>query len=94
MISPFELKSSESRSTWRATALCYAREIGYLGLDVAKYLFRLDELSAEAGEAVGSDAPVLLRAERLADFLFGQAGFQGNSANYSDPRNSYLNEVT
>ncbi len=42
---------------------------------------------------MGSDAPVLLRAERLAGYLFDQPGFQGNSANYSDPRNSYLNEV-
>ena len=74
-------------------ALCYAREIGYPALAVDDYLLRLDDLAAGAGDFVDADASTLVRAEQLAGYLFEQVGFQGNSANYSDPRNSFLNEV-
>jgi regulator of sirC expression with transglutaminase-like and TPR domain len=33
------------------------------------------------------------RLDQLADFLFLELGFQGNSDDYYDPRNSYLNDV-
>jgi len=53
-------------------------------LDVDTVLGALDQLAADAGVA---DAP------SLAEFLFVDRGFAGNTSDYSDPRNSYLDDV-
>jgi regulator of sirC expression with transglutaminase-like and TPR domain len=64
----------------------------YPELNVQGYLERLDRLADAAERAVTtatSDLPALV----LAEFLFDTAGFAGNAQNYTDPRNSFLNEV-
>lgn len=71
--------------------LLFAREIAYPALRPSEYLFQLDGLRAAAAPAVAA-APTQ-PAQALADFLFGAGGFQGNRADYGDPRNSYLNDV-
>jgi regulator of sirC expression with transglutaminase-like and TPR domain len=53
-------------------------------LDVTARLAQLDVL------AVGSSADT---AEELAAFLFGTGRFSGNTTDYGDPRNSYLDDV-
>jgi regulator of sirC expression with transglutaminase-like and TPR domain len=62
----------------------------YPSLDPAPYLARLDEL----GSALRRDAA---RAEdavpALSRLLFEREGFHGNTEDYYDPRNSFLNEV-
>ncbi len=55
-----------------------------LGLDVAAYQGRLDDLAARCAE------PVLAEVTHQ---LFGVEGFRGNDDDYYDPRNSYLDEV-
>ena len=64
----------------------------YPGLDPAPYLGRLDELGAHlrrrAGDA-GADALV----PELNRLLFEEEGFRGNTVDYYDPRNSFLNDV-
>ena len=64
----------------------------YPDLDPAVYLARLDELASalrrEAGDVSGEDAvPALNR------LLFEREGFRGNTEDYYDPRNSFLNDV-
>ena len=75
-------------------ALLIAQE-QYPNLDIPAYLKRLDELASAAGDAVGetpvSDYDVLIRSAHR--FLFAEAGFSGNAANYYDARNSFLNDV-
>lgn len=62
----------------------------YPDLDVSGYLDRLDRLAESAGRAIQSaELPALM----LAQFLFDTLGFTGNARNYTDPRNSFLNEV-
>jgi regulator of sirC expression with transglutaminase-like and TPR domain len=56
----------------------------YPGLDVAAELERIDRLAA------GCAAPTL---DAVVDHLFGAEGFGGNTDDYSDVRNSYLNDV-
>ena len=53
-------------------------------LDVAHELRRLDALAA------GCAAPTL---DALCRYLFVELGFRGDSRNYYDPRNSYLDQV-
>jgi regulator of sirC expression with transglutaminase-like and TPR domain len=55
------------------------------GLNLDDWLVRLDEI---AGRGVGSRAPA-----DLAERLFEVEGFAGNTDDYSDPRNSLLDDV-
>jgi regulator of sirC expression with transglutaminase-like and TPR domain len=63
------------------------------GLDIAAYLRRFDTLAAGAAEFMPRTGGPRGQLEALADYLFRHRHFTGNSANYYDPRNSYLNEV-
>jgi regulator of sirC expression with transglutaminase-like and TPR domain len=53
------------------------------GIDVEEQLARLDELAAGAPPA----------PDALSTYLFVERGFVGNSVEYADPRNSFLDEV-
>ena len=74
-------------------ALLFSREIAYPQLDIQHYLAEIRALSVEAEATIPVDVSVHVKAELLAEFLFKGKGFQGNTAVYGDPRNSYLNEV-
>jgi regulator of sirC expression with transglutaminase-like and TPR domain len=74
-------------------ALHFARAIAYPKLDIDDVLTRIDAL-AEAGQAfISFQQSPIEQAEALVDFLFIQERFRGNTRTYTDPRNSYLNEV-
>ena len=65
----------------------------YPDLNVAAYLTRLDAMGIEVQRlADGSLDPHRLIAA-LNEYLFQRLGFRGNSENYYDPKNSFLNEV-
>jgi regulator of sirC expression with transglutaminase-like and TPR domain len=72
-------------------ALVIAR-IEYPALDVDAYLARIVAL-AEKARTVRQTADPLGRLHRLREYLFEEQGFAGNSQDYFDPRNSYLNDV-
>lgn len=74
-------------------SLLLAQCIAYPDLDISLYRDRLDALTTAAQEAVLRYASPAARAEALANFLFVQQGFTGNTLNYGDPRNSYLCDV-
>src|SRR6266542_2934625 len=64
------------------------------GVEPAVYLARLDRLAAQVRDS--NPNPAADSAERCAALtyvLFHEEGFVGNTADYQDPRNSYLNEV-
>ncbi len=72
-------------------ALVLARS-EYPDLDIGAYLGRLAALAQGAAPARRTADP-LERLHRLREYLFEEQGFAGNSEDYFDPRNSYLNEV-
>lgn len=74
-------------------ALQFARAIAYPDLSVATYMAQLHELIEEASDFISQNDPIGLQAERLSSFLFEGAGFRGNSTDYDDPRNNFLNDV-
>lgn len=74
-------------------ALCFARDIAYPGLDIGRYLRQLNDLAESARTVISATDPIAIQAELLASFLFQQAGLRGNQEEYSDWRNSFLNEV-
>ena len=73
-------------------ALLIAKE-EYPRLDLRAYLAQLDELAAGARVEVRTGASPAEQVARLNQFLFVKCGFAGNSDDYYDPRNSFLNEV-
>src|SRR5208282_5805238 len=62
-------------------------------LDIDKYMDQLATLAREAEPAVHAGANTVERVQALSHFLFEERGFEGNRDRYSDPRNSFLNEV-
>jgi regulator of sirC expression with transglutaminase-like and TPR domain len=74
-------------------ALQFAREIAYPDLDISDSLEQMDRLAEAAGAAVAQAQLMPDKADALAYYLFQRLGYRGNSADYSDPRNSYLNKV-
>ncbi len=65
----------------------------YPGLRIQDYLRRLDILAARAEALIGVDRMAVNVIESINEVLFVQEGLRGNSKDYYDPRNSYLNEV-
>jgi regulator of sirC expression with transglutaminase-like and TPR domain len=63
------------------------------GLHPAPWLDRLDELGEHVRPRLRGVRDELDRLDVLTEFLFLEEGLRGNSENYYDPRNSYLNEV-
>ncbi|MBI4412896.1 MAG: tetratricopeptide repeat protein [candidate division NC10 bacterium] len=64
----------------------------YPNLDVAAYLSLLAHMGAEARRRAGGAGPAEA-LESLNRYLFDELGFAGDTENYYDPRNSYLNDV-
>lgn len=65
----------------------------YPGLDMDEYLRRLNNLAARTEALIGPDRSASNILECLNEALFVQEGLRGNTDEYYDPRNSYLNEV-
>jgi regulator of sirC expression with transglutaminase-like and TPR domain len=73
-------------------ALLIARS-EYPELDEAAYLGRLDALGEAVGRRLGP-SPCLEDARAgLNGLLYEEEGFKGNTRDYYDPRNSFLNDV-
>ncbi len=65
----------------------------YPDLDIAAYLARIDQLAVEVTQRCDGSAEVYNSIAALNYVLFQQYGFRGNSDDYYDPKNSFLNEV-
>lgn len=85
------VRRADSAIDLAAAALEIAR-VEHPELDARPSLAELDRLAA-AARAEGWERDPLRRLHRLREFLFEEQGFQGNAADYYDPRNSCLNDV-
>ncbi|HXX94541.1 MAG TPA: transglutaminase-like domain-containing protein, partial [Planctomycetota bacterium] len=65
--------------------------VEYPRLDVESYRERLEEFGRQASGQVSGKGQRALG--QLNTFFFDQLGFHGNTDDYYDPRNSYLNDV-
>lgn len=73
-------------------ALVIAR-IGYPDLDPEPSLQALDALADGARRSFRSGRSAPEAASAIARYLFQECGFHGNTTEYYDPRNSFLNDV-
>ena len=65
----------------------------YLELDVRGYLVRLDEMGCALRQRLDEEPRPERAIMALNRYMFQELGFRGNTEQYYDPRNSYLNEV-
>jgi regulator of sirC expression with transglutaminase-like and TPR domain len=73
-------------------ALLIARD-AHPALDIDAELGRLDALAEPLPPRLTPvDAPAA-QARRLAEYVYGELGFDGDTESYDDPRNSYLDDV-
>ncbi len=86
------LSQPEGEIDLAEAALLIAKE-EYPALEIPRYISRLEEMAAGVrGLGAPAGEPHRLIAS-LGEYLFRRLGFQGNSEDYYDPRNSFLNEV-
>ena len=85
-------KISEQELNLAEAALLIAMD-EYPGLDVESYLRQLDELASGVQERLPAQAGLEDTLVTLNQFLFVEQGFSGDTENFDDPRNSFLNEV-
>jgi len=76
-----------------ARACLLIAQDAYPGLDVDGYVGEIDRLAARLRASIPADCATEERVVVLNEFLFDELGFSGNTDNYYDPRNSYLNQV-
>lgn len=65
----------------------------YPQLSLRPYLDQLDTMADSVRAALGDDAQPLETIDRINHVLFVDYGFRGNTSDYYDPRNSFLNDV-
>lgn len=65
----------------------------YPQLDVAAYVERIDALANTLRQRLRADISAADTLHMLNHYLFEELGYAGNSEDYYDPRNSYLNDV-
>ncbi len=65
----------------------------YPGLVVDDHLARLHEMAARLRGRLRADVATAEKLMALNHYLFDELGFAGNTDDYYDPRNSFLNEV-
>ena len=65
----------------------------YPGLDVERYMGEIESLALRLRTRLKNTGGVEERVIGLNEFLYEELGYWGNTDNYYDPRNSYLNEV-
>jgi regulator of sirC expression with transglutaminase-like and TPR domain len=76
-----------------AKAALYIAQEEYPDLEPEKYLNQLDTMAAELKQRLPAEDYPLRIIQTINRYLFEDLKFQGNTEEYYDPGNSYLNQV-
>jgi regulator of sirC expression with transglutaminase-like and TPR domain len=76
-----------------ARACLMIAEDAYPGLDVERYLGEIERMALRLRGRLPQNSSGEERVVALNQFLYEDLGYWGNTEDYYDPRNSYLNEV-
>jgi regulator of sirC expression with transglutaminase-like and TPR domain len=87
-----EVSHPEPELNLAAAALLIAAE-EYPGLTPEPYLRRLDELAERVRDRDCDERAPVVVLQDVSRVLFEEENFHGNSEDYYDPRNSFLNDV-
>jgi regulator of sirC expression with transglutaminase-like and TPR domain len=86
------LRQEDAKIDLGRACLMIAQDV-YPDLDVDAYVARVDEMAAALRGRFEPSTGAEQRVVALNEYLFRDLGYWGNSEDYYDPRNSYLNEV-
>jgi regulator of sirC expression with transglutaminase-like and TPR domain len=75
-----------------AAALLVAAE-EYPQLPIGMYMQRLDQLAERVRDRLGEENAPLVVLQEMSRVLADEEGYRGNSEQYYDPKNCYLNDV-
>jgi regulator of sirC expression with transglutaminase-like and TPR domain len=93
-LEPFaELLAREDVRIDLAHACLMIAQDAYPGLDVERYLGEIERMAMRLRGRLPHTLAPEERVAALNEFLFDELGYSGNTDQYYDPRNSYLNEV-
>ncbi|MBE7380184.1 MAG: tetratricopeptide repeat protein [Leptolyngbya sp. SIO1E4] len=87
-----EIQQPDDAINLAAAALYIAQE-EYPDLDSQAYLHQLDTMALQLRDRLPEEAYPLKTIRAINEYLFESQGFAGNSQDYYDPRNSFLNQV-
>ncbi len=87
-----EIQQSDAQIDLGASALYIAQE-EYPDLDTAAYLNALDVMAMEVEERLPVERYPLKIIQSLNQYFYDDLGYTGNTEDYYDPRNSFLNDV-
>lgn len=76
-----------------AKAALYIAQEEYSQLDIEEYLNALNTMAVELEERLPLEKYPLKIIQCINQYLYDDLSFKGNSRNYYDPRNSFLNDV-
>jgi regulator of sirC expression with transglutaminase-like and TPR domain len=76
-----------------AHACLMIAEDAYPGLRIEPYLGEIERMALRLRSRAAQTQAAEERVMALNQFLFDELGYRGNTEQYYDPRNSYLNEV-
>jgi len=88
-----ELVSRPDEQVDLARSALLIAQAEYSDLDSERYLMRLDELGRSVGRRLLPTGRLEDARTALNRLLYEDEGFRGNTRDYYDPRNSFLNEV-
>ena len=76
-----------------AQACLMIAQDAYPALEVERYLGEIERMAQRLRTRMPRSTAAEERIAALNEFLFDDLGYRGNARDYSDPRNSYLNDV-
>lgn len=76
-----------------AKAALYIAQEEYPDLDPIEYLNALDTMASEVQERLPAQRYPLRIIQSINQYLYNDLGFTGNTADYYNPHNSFLNQV-
>ena len=97
--------TQSARERWERLTAVHSKEVSlaegalliaadeYEELDVDRYLVRIDDMAGTLKRRLRSDIGTTEALLALNRYVFEDLGFTGNTDDYYDPRNSFLNDV-
>lgn len=85
--------SGKDQAIELARACLLIAQDAYPALDVERYLGELESMALRLRARLKNAGGIEPRVIALNEFLFEEQGYWGNTDDYYDPRNSYLNDV-
>src|SRR6187455_1048410 len=88
-----DVLSEKEESLDLARACLLIAQDAYPALDVERYLGDIERMAIRLRARLAKSGEAEQRVVALNQYLFDDLGYRGNTEDYYDPRNSYLNEV-